>query len=82
MTEANPQPSKENKTRKPVYLEHWCRNRAYKIKNSTFKSSNRWEIPYTTIQIVPLGNIVRKKRIAITFCQSFPKINKNQILSW
>ena len=43
MTEANPQTSKEIKTREPVYLEHWCRDKAYKIKNSTFKSSNRWE---------------------------------------
>ena len=53
MTEANPQPSKENETQEPVYRELWCRDRPYKIKNSTFKSSNRWEIPYTTIQIDP-----------------------------
>ena len=54
MTEAKPQPNKENKTRDPVYLEHCCRNRAYKIKNSMFKSSNGWEIPYTTIENVSL----------------------------
>ena len=45
MTEANPQPSKKNKTQEPVYLEDWCRDRAYKIKNITFKSSNTWKIP-------------------------------------
>ena len=54
MTKANPQPSKENETREPVCLEIWCRVRAYKIKNSTFESCNRGEIPYTTIQVVPL----------------------------
>ena len=54
MTEANPQPSKENIIREPVYLERWYRDRAYKIKNSTFGSSNRWEISYMTIQIVLL----------------------------
>ena len=54
MTEANPHPSKKNKTREPVYLKHCCRDRACKIKNSTLKSSNRLEIPYTTIQYVPL----------------------------
>ena len=54
MTEANPQPRKENKTREPVCLEHCCRERAYKIKNSKFKSSNRCEITDTTIKIVPL----------------------------
>ena len=53
MTEAKPQPSKESKTRKPVYLEHWCRDRADKIKNSAFESCNKWEIPYMTTQIVP-----------------------------
>ena len=36
MNEANPH---------PIYLEHWCRDRAYQIKNSTFESINR-EIPY------------------------------------
>ena len=54
MAEANPQPNKENKTREPVYLEHWRRDKGYKIKNSTFKSSNRWEIAYTIIPNVPL----------------------------
>ena len=28
MTEVNPQPSKENETRKPA-LEHWCRDTEY-----------------------------------------------------
>ena len=32
MTEANLQPSKENKTRETVYLEHWC-SRAGHIKS-------------------------------------------------
>ena len=41
MTEANPQPSKENETREPVYLEHWNRDRVCKTKNSMFESSNR-----------------------------------------
>ena len=54
MTEAKPQSSKENKTQQSVYLEIWYRIRAYKIKNSTFESCNRREIPYTTIQVVPL----------------------------
>ena len=54
MTEANPQPRKENETRQPVYIEDWCRDKTYKIKNSIFKCSNRWKIPYTTIQNVPL----------------------------
>ena len=49
ITEANPQPSKKNKIRQPVYLEHWCRDRAYKIKNSTFEGNDRWKIPDTTI---------------------------------
>ena len=31
MTEDNPQPSTQNKTREPVCLEHWCRDRVYKI---------------------------------------------------
>ena len=35
MTETNPQPSKENKTREPAYLEHWYKGSAYKIKNRT-----------------------------------------------
>ena len=54
MTQANSQSSKENKTPEPVYLEIWCRVRAYKIKNSTFESCNRMEIPYKTIEVVPL----------------------------
>ena len=41
MTEANSQPSKENEIREPVYLERWCKDRAYKIKNSTFESGIR-----------------------------------------
>ena len=52
MTEASSQPSKGNETRGPVYLEHWCWVRAYKIKNSTFERCSRGDIPYTTIQIV------------------------------
>ena len=59
MTEANPQSSKENETRQSAYLKHWCRDRTYKFKNCTFESSNRWEIPYTTIKIVPLSHTVR-----------------------
>ena len=54
MTEANPQLSKENITQEPVYLERCYRDRAYKIKNSTFGSNNRWERPDINIQIVPL----------------------------
>ena len=54
MTKANIQPSKENEPREPICLEIWCRVRAYKIKNSTFKSCNRGEIPYMTIKVVPL----------------------------
>ena len=53
MTKVKPQPSKEIETREPVCLV-WCRVGAYKIKNSTFESCNRREIPYTTIQVVPL----------------------------
>ena len=49
MTEPNLLPSKKNKIREPVYLEHWCRDRAYKIKNSTFEGNDRWKIPDTTI---------------------------------
>ena len=45
MTKANPQLSKENETREPIYLEIWCRVRAYKIRNSMFESCNRAEIP-------------------------------------
>ena len=45
MTKANPQLSKENETREPICLEIWYRVRAYKIKNSTFESCNRREIP-------------------------------------
>ena len=37
MTEANPQPRIENETRQPVYIEDWCRDKTYKIKNSIFK---------------------------------------------
>ena len=54
MTKANPQPTKEDETRELVYLEIWRRVRACKIKNSTFESCNRREIPYTTIQVAPL----------------------------
>ena len=63
MTEANPQPRKENETREPVYLEHWCRDRVYKVKSSTFESTNRWEIPYTTVQIFPLWDTIRRKEL-------------------
>ena len=52
MTKANPQPSKENETREPVCQEIWCRVRVYKIKNR--EKVDRREIPYTTIQVVPL----------------------------
>ena len=41
MTEANPQQSKEKKPRESAYLKRWCRDRAYKFKNSTFESSTR-----------------------------------------
>ena len=63
MTQANSQSSKENKTPEPVYLEIWCRVRAYKIKNSTFESCNRMEIPYKTIEVVPLWDRVTKKKL-------------------
>ena len=63
MTQAKSQLSKENKTPEPVYLEIWCRVRAYKFKNSTFESCNRMEIPYKTIEVVPLLDRVTKKKL-------------------
>ena len=53
MTKANPQPSTENKTQELVCLEIWFRIKAYKIKNSTYESCNRRDIPYVTTQVVP-----------------------------
>ena len=53
MTKANPQPSTENKTQELVCLEIWFRIKAYKIKNSTYESCNRRDIPYMTTQVVP-----------------------------
>ena len=38
MNEANLQLSKEKEIQEPVYLEQWCRVRAYKIKNSMSES--------------------------------------------
>ena len=63
MTEANLQLRKENQTWEPVYLERWCRDKVYKIKNTIFASSNRWEIPYTTIQMVPLWDTGGNKKL-------------------
>ena len=45
MAKVNPQPSKKNETREPICLEIWCRVWAYKMKNSTFESCKRGQIP-------------------------------------
>ena len=31
MTEASPQPKKENETQEPAYFKHWCRDSAYNV---------------------------------------------------
>ena len=45
MAKVNPQPSKKNETLEPICLEIWCRVWAYKMKNSTFESCKRGQIP-------------------------------------
>ena len=57
MNKTNPQVSQENETQEPVYLEIWCRVRAYKIENSTFESCS-------------IVRYNKKNRITITLCSS------------
>ena len=57
------------------YFKCWRRARTYELKNGTFKRSNRWEISYMTIQLVPLRNTIGKEGITITLCSSIKRTN-------